>query len=92
MDIDKLMAIRRVSEDTGPIDAAKFAVGMTRVDGTSGLTCGVPIADLAVNWDRERADRLFGLIAEDRTEDIGKDICRPTGISGFSVVDGSWKT
>ncbi|HET6561119.1 MAG TPA: LCP family protein [Marmoricola sp.] len=71
----------RVSKGTGPVAAAKFALGMTRVDGKSGLTCGVPIADLAVNWDRERADQLFGLIAEDRTEDVGKDLCRPTGIA-----------
>jgi len=71
----------RVSEGTGPVAAAKFAVAMTRVDGESGLTCGVPIADLAVNWDRERADRLFKLIAEDRTADVGKDLCRPTGIA-----------
>jgi LCP family protein required for cell wall assembly len=71
----------RVSEGTGPLAAAKFALGMTRVDGESGLTCGVPIADLAVNWDRERADRLFRLIAEDRTDEIGGDLCRPTGIA-----------
>jgi LCP family protein required for cell wall assembly len=70
----------RVSDGTGPVAAAKFAVGMTRVDGKSGLTCGVPIADLAVNWDRERADRLFSLIAEDRTDEVGEDLCRPTGI------------
>ena len=24
---------------------------MTRVNGKNGLTCGVPIADLAVHWD-----------------------------------------
>jgi LCP family protein required for cell wall assembly len=71
----------RVSEGTGPVSAAQFALGMTRVDGESGLTCGVPIADLAVNWDRERADRLFELIATDRTDEIGDDLCRPTGIA-----------
>jgi LCP family protein required for cell wall assembly len=72
----------RVSEGTGPLSAARFAVAMTRVDGESGLTCGVPIADLAVNWDRERADQLFRLIAEDRTDEIGDDLCRPTGMPG----------
>jgi hypothetical protein len=40
----------------------------------------VPIADLAVNWDRERADRLFRLIAEDRTDDVTKALCRPSGL------------
>ena len=68
-----------VSEGTGPIAAGKFAFAMTRVDG-SGLTCGVPIADLAVNWDRERADELFKLIAEDRTDEVEDDLCTPTGM------------
>lgn len=71
----------RVGKDTGPFSAARFALGMTRVDGKNGLTCGVPIADLAVNWDAERADRLFRLIAEDRTDEIGKNICQPTGMA-----------
>jgi len=70
----------RVSEDTGAVSAAKFASAMTRVDGESGLTCGVPIADLAVHWDTERADRLFDLIRQDRTDEVGKDLCRPTGM------------
>ena len=74
------MLLRSRVHVTGPLAAAKFATAMTRVDGQDGLTCGVPIADLAVNWDRERADRLFDLIAEDRTGDVGQDLCRPTGI------------
>jgi len=70
----------RVGEGTGPIDAARFAYAMTRVNGTDGLTCGVPIADLAVNWDSERAPALFELIAEDRTDEVGKELCTPTGV------------
>ena len=31
-----------VSEGTNPFDMARFAWAMTRVDGTKGLTCGVP--------------------------------------------------
>jgi LCP family protein required for cell wall assembly len=69
----------RVGEETGPFSAGRFALGMTRTDGGSGLTCGVPIADLAVNWDRERADRLFELIREDRTSEVGGQLCTPTG-------------
>jgi hypothetical protein len=41
----------------------------------------VPIADLAVHWDRERADRLFELIREDRTADVPKQLCRPSGLA-----------
>ena len=55
----------KVSEGTSPFDMARFAWAMTRVDGDSGLTCGVPIRDLAVNWDEERSQQLFDLIAQD---------------------------
>jgi LCP family protein required for cell wall assembly len=68
----------QVSDGTNPLSAARFAYSMTRVD-KSGLTCGVPIADLAVNWDQERADQLFQLIIEDRTDEVG-DLCTPTGM------------
>jgi len=69
-----------VGEDTGPIDTVRFAWAMTRVSGDTGLTCSVPIVDLAVTWDRERALRLFKLIKEDRTSDIPNRLCRPSGL------------
>jgi LCP family protein required for cell wall assembly len=68
-----------VSEGTGPISAGRFAYAMTRVDD-GGLTCGVPIADLAVNWDQERSEQLFALIAEDRTDEVGDELCTPSGM------------
>ncbi len=71
-----------LGEDTGPIDTARFAWAMTRVTGENGLTCTVPIVDLAVNWDEERADQMFSLIREDRTEDISDDLCRASGLRG----------
>ena len=70
-----------VGQDTGPIDTARFAWAMTRVNRKNGLTCSVPIVDLAVHWDRERALQLFQLIKEDRTEDIPDDLCRPSGLA-----------
>jgi LCP family protein required for cell wall assembly len=70
----------RVGKDTGMISTVRFAWAMTNVGGKEGLTCGVPISDLAVNWDRERAQRLFRLIIEDRTEDVPKRLCRPSGL------------
>jgi LCP family protein required for cell wall assembly len=69
-----------LGEDTGPIDTARFAWAMTQVTGDKGLTCGVPIADLAVTWDRERALEMFSYIKEDRTEDIPKSLCTPSGL------------
>ena len=70
-----------VSEGTGPIDLGRFAWAMTRVDGDNGLTCGVPIRDLAVNWDEDRSTAIFGHIIDDDTEGIGKDLCTPTGLT-----------
>ena len=70
----------RISKGTGPLALARFAWAMTRVDGSSGLTCSMPISDLAVHWDRERALALLKLVKEDRTDDIGKDLCTPTGL------------
>jgi LCP family protein required for cell wall assembly len=69
-----------LGENTGPIDTLRFAWAMTRVTGDKGLTCGVPIADLAVDWDRERALQMFGYIKEDKTKDIPKSLCTPSGL------------
>ena len=69
-----------VDDDSGPIDLGRFGWAMTHVNGSSGMTCSVPIADLAVNWDKERSGELFRLISEDRTDEVGKDLCTPTGM------------
>lgn len=70
----------RVSEGTGLFALAGFARAMTQVNGTDGLTCGIPIRDLAVRWDRDRALALLKLIKEDRTDEVGSDLCTPTGM------------
>jgi len=72
----------RVGEDTGMLATLRFAWAMTRVNGRSGLTCGVPISDLAVHWDAERSERLFRLIAQDRTDAVPRRLCRPSGLAG----------
>jgi hypothetical protein len=41
----------------------------------------VPISDLAVHWDTERAEQLFALIKADRTADIPKGLCRQSGLA-----------
>jgi hypothetical protein len=53
---------------------------MTKVNGKDGLTCSMPIRDLAVHWDRERALALMRLIKTDRTNAIPKSLCLPTGL------------
>jgi LCP family protein required for cell wall assembly len=67
-------------EGTSPVRAAMWASAMTRVNGENGLTCGVPIADLAVHWDSERSQQLFGHVIEDDTDGIPKSLCTPSGL------------
>ncbi len=69
-----------VSEGTNPISMVQWAWAMTRVNGENGLTCGVPIADLAVRWDEERSKQMFKAIIEDDTSSVGKSLCSPTGL------------
>jgi LCP family protein required for cell wall assembly len=70
-----------IGEDVGPVDLARFAYALGRATGGGGLTCTVPIADLEVNWDADRAPQMFRLIAEDRTDEISDDLCRSTGLT-----------
>ncbi len=63
----------------GPVRSAMWATAMTRVDGDKGLTCVVPLQDLAVNWDPDKAPQMFQKIIEDDTASVGKDLCSPTG-------------
>lgn len=74
----------RISEGTGAVTLAKFGLAMTRVNGASGLTCSMPIADQAIHWDKTRALALLTFIKEDRTGDIPKRLCTPTGLPGVS--------
>jgi LCP family protein required for cell wall assembly len=69
----------RVSDGTSPFSMARWALAMTRVDGDNGLTCGVPVADFAVNWDADRSEQMFKYIREDDTGSIPKQLCTPTG-------------
>lgn len=71
----------RLGRTTGPFDTVRFAWAMTRVSGENGMTCGVPIADLAVNWDTERAPKMFKLIREDRIDEMPRSLCRPSGLA-----------
>ena len=70
----------KISEGTGPIALANFAFAMTRVNGADGYTCGVPIRDLAVHWDRERALRFFKFIKEDKVGEMPKQLCTESGM------------
>jgi LCP family protein required for cell wall assembly len=74
----------KVDKDSSVFDLGRFAWAMSRVNGKSGLTCSMPIRDLAVHWDTDRALALLRLIKTDHTSDIPKSLCQPTGIANAS--------
>jgi LCP family protein required for cell wall assembly len=66
-------------DGTGPVRSTLWATAMTRVNGDEGLTCVVPLQDLAVHWDPDKAPEMFKAIIEDKTDTIDKDLCSSTG-------------
>jgi LCP family protein required for cell wall assembly len=72
----------RVGENVGPIDMARFAWAVRKVSGKSddGKTCTVPLADLSVHWDTDRAQALFDKMQEGDTDHISKRLCSKTGL------------
>jgi LCP family protein required for cell wall assembly len=63
----------------GPVRGMLWATAMTRVNGNEGLTCVVPLQDLAVTWDPVKSKQMFEKIIDDDTASIGKDLCSDTG-------------
>jgi anionic cell wall polymer biosynthesis LytR-Cps2A-Psr (LCP) family protein len=70
----------KFGEGMSVFDAGRWALAMTRVNGDKGLTCGVPISDLDVHWDPVRSKRMFNYIKQDKTDEIPKRLCTPTGL------------
>jgi LCP family protein required for cell wall assembly len=66
-------------EGMGPVRSIMWATAMTRVSGDKGLTCVVPLQDLAVTWDPEKAPEMFDKIIKDETDTIDDDLCSDTG-------------
>jgi LCP family protein required for cell wall assembly len=69
----------RIGENVGPLALAKFAFALSSAMGGGGLSCTVPIQDLAVNWDAQRAPKMFDYIRTDRTDRIGS-LCTQDGL------------
>ena len=71
----------KVSKGTSLISMADFAWAMGRVNGKSGMTCGMPIANLSVQWDHDRALELLKFLKTDSTSDIPKGLCTKDGLA-----------
>jgi len=60
--------------------AAEWASAMTHVNGSDGMTCGMPISDLAVHWDHTRALQFLNYLKTDHTSALPKSLCTPSGL------------
>jgi LCP family protein required for cell wall assembly len=69
----------RIGDDVSPIALFRFALALSASMGGDGLNCTVPLRDFAVNWDPERAPKMFDLIKKDRTDQIGS-LCTKDGL------------
>jgi LCP family protein required for cell wall assembly len=66
----------QVDQDLSAVGMGRFAWGMTHAK----LNCVVPISNLSVQLDPARSQEMFKLIREDRTGDIGKNLCTRSGL------------
>ncbi|NRQ51497.1 LCP family protein [Aeromicrobium stalagmiti] len=68
-----------IGDDVGPIALGRFALALSAAMGGDGLSCTVPLQDLAVNWDATRAPQMFEYIQKDQTAKIGS-LCTKDGL------------
>ncbi len=64
-----------VSEGSSALSIGKFGIAMTRAE----MSCGVPLSDLSVRWDAKRSEEYFSYLRADRTGDMPKELCTPSG-------------
>ncbi len=67
----------RFGEGAGPLDAGKWALAMTGVE----KSCTVPLARADTTWDTARAEKLFGKVIDDKTDEITPALCTATGLA-----------
>lgn len=69
-----------VGKGMGNVQMARFALAMKSVSSGKALTCGIPISDLYVHWDKTRALKLIGYLKADKTANIPAGLCTPSGL------------
>jgi hypothetical protein len=70
----------KVGKGMSAVGAAKFLLAFKSIAGGSALECGVPISDLYIHWDAGRAKEMFHYIKADKTGDLPKGLCTPSGL------------
>jgi LCP family protein required for cell wall assembly len=68
-----------VDDTASVIDMARFALALSGAMGANGRNCNVPISDLAVHWDVNRAPAFFEHLRADTTDDLD-DLCTKDGL------------
>lgn len=68
-----------VGDEVSMPSFAWFAWKLARAIGGDGRSCTVPIADLSVQWDRERAIEYFGHLKKGTTDQLG-ELCTESGM------------
>jgi len=67
-------------DDTAHVpDMARFALALSGAMGSNGRNCNVPISDLAVHWDPNRAPAFFEHVRTDTTDELD-DLCTKDGL------------
>ena len=77
----------RVGKGMNVIGGIKFLLAFRALAGGSAMTCGVPIRDFSVHWDKERALQMFDHIKRDDIDSLPADLCTPTGLKGVKGAD-----
>ena len=68
-----------VSENVSMIEFARFAWALSNAMSGAGVNCTVPIRDLRVTWDAERANSYFTHLRNGTAEQLGA-LCTDNGL------------
>lgn len=68
-----------VGDHVSMFSFGRFAWKLARAMGGSGRNCTVPIADMSVRWDTERATAYFAHLKNGTTDELG-DLCTEDGM------------
>jgi LCP family protein required for cell wall assembly len=70
-----------IDDTAGIPDMARFGLALASAMGDRGVNCTVPISDMAVHWDSDRALQLFQRIQAGDTENLDDSpLCTKDGL------------
>lgn len=70
-----------IDGDLGIPGMARFGMALSSAMGDGGVNCTVPISDMAVHWDPDRAQQLFGRIQSGNADNLDDSaLCTKDGL------------